>query len=387
MDRINDIELINGDVAIIFDNDEFKALKSNKYNFLFNKKDGFFVRWGKGEYTNLVKGFSITELSIYRVWCDIWGEKFNFYEFITDLSTDGDEMISIPEIVDIEITTKPCSNICSFCYKKNIGVGNNMVLETFKKIIDKIPFVTQIAFGITDIDANPDMWDIFNYTRKMGIVPNVTINCKKMNSDIYDKLSNTMGAVACSYYDEDECFNSVYELTRRGMKQVNIHHMIHSENFDETLELLNKTKTDSRLKNLNAVVLLSLKKVGLAENKYDILSQEKFKELTIYALENNIKIGYDSCGSIKFLNSIKSISKYDNLSIYVDKCESSVYSMYINTDGYFSPCSFVNFKNKISVTECNNFFEDIWYNDDIVKFRNKVIYSRNNNISCSVYRI
>lgn len=46
MDRINDIELINGDVAIIFDNDEFKALKSNKYNFLFNKKDGFFVRWG-----------------------------------------------------------------------------------------------------------------------------------------------------------------------------------------------------------------------------------------------------------------------------------------------------------------------------------------------------
>lgn len=43
MDRINDIELINGDVAIIFDNDEFKALKSNKYNFLFNKKDGFLL--------------------------------------------------------------------------------------------------------------------------------------------------------------------------------------------------------------------------------------------------------------------------------------------------------------------------------------------------------
>ena len=46
MVKINYIHLLNGDIATIFDTEEFKALKSEKYNFLFEKKTGFFVRWG-----------------------------------------------------------------------------------------------------------------------------------------------------------------------------------------------------------------------------------------------------------------------------------------------------------------------------------------------------
>lgn len=396
MDRINDIELINGDVAIIFDNDEFKALKSNKYNFLFNKKDGFFVRWGKGDYTNLVKGFSITELSIYRVWCDIWGEKFNFYEFITDLSTDGDEMISIPEIVDIEIDTV-CRQGCSFCYKSNTVNGEYMTLETYKTILSKLPLsITQVAFGITDINSNPDMWDIFEYTRSMGIIPNVTINGSNMSSDMYDKLSNIMGAVAVSVgpsYDKDNSYNTINELSNRGMKQINIHNMICLENFDYTIQIIKDCKEDERLKKLNSLVFLSLKSKGRAVNIYHPLSQEYFNKICKLSLNGNISIGFDSCSSHKFFKYLETdtliSTEYKNiLKQCVEPCESSCYSAYIDVKGIFYPCSFtpntVNWKDGLDVLNCNNFIDDIWNNKKTVEFRTKLIKC---NRECILYKI
>ena len=41
--KTHELELINGEIALINDNNEYKALKSTDYNFLFNKKTGFFV--------------------------------------------------------------------------------------------------------------------------------------------------------------------------------------------------------------------------------------------------------------------------------------------------------------------------------------------------------
>lgn len=388
MKKITYIKLINDEIATIIDTDNYKALKSEDYNFLFIKKSGFFMRWGKGDYTK-EKSFSKSDIELFIIWTKIWKEKFNIYEFAADLKTDGSEINTLPEIADIEISSVLCSRVCNFCYKKNDSNGSNMTLDTFKKIFSKLPSsITQIAAGITDIDSNPDMWDIFEYIRSNGVIPNVTINCNKMTSNLYDRLSKTMGAVACSYYNEDQCFDSVKELTNRGMTQVNIHHMIHSGNFDETMELLKKSKTDKRLEKLNAIVLLSLKKVGLAKSRYDILPQDKFTELTLFALENNINIGYDSCGSTKFLISLKDNDKYKYMETFVDQCESTIYSMYINEKGYFSPCSFVDQKeNGLHILECNDFLTDIWYNEKINKFRKKVIECRNCNVGCSVYNI
>ena len=44
------------------------------------------------------------------------------------------------------------------------------------------------------------------------------------------------------------------------------------------------------------IVLLSLKPKGRAINRFHKLPQEKFNELVNFALENNIGIGFDSCG-------------------------------------------------------------------------------------------
>jgi len=33
----------------VLENDKYKTLSSERYNFVFNKKTGFFARWGRTE--------------------------------------------------------------------------------------------------------------------------------------------------------------------------------------------------------------------------------------------------------------------------------------------------------------------------------------------------
>lgn len=353
MKKIN-ITLVNGDKAVIVEDKKVKILKSENYNFLFDKKSGFFCRWGKNK------------------------------------DDDGDPLIFLPEIADIEISTS-CRQGCAFCYKDNKIEGENMSFDTFKKIFKKItniPTIGQIAFGITDIDANPDMWDIFDYTRSHDVVPNVTINGSRMTPDLYDRLAKTMGAVAVSVYNKNDSYNAIKELTDRGMKQVNIHAIIHSDNYDFVKSILRDRLTDSRLKNLNAVVMLSIKPKGRAKENYKSLCQEKYAELVTFALDNNIGIGADSCGCFKFYNAIKDNERYKNLDKFLEPCESTLTSLYINTLGIFTPCSFAeDIHEGLSVLKCEDFIKEIWWNEKTNKFREGVIACRNCSKNCSIYDI
>ena len=130
--------------AQLFDSKTAKVLRSPHYNYVYKKGPGTFARWGG----TLEEDPAYSHLG--------------------------------PEIADIEISTV-CNGVgngpCKFCYKSNTGKGENMSLELFKKVFSKFPPVlTQIAFGIGDIDANPDLWNIMRHCRENGIVPNITIN-------------------------------------------------------------------------------------------------------------------------------------------------------------------------------------------------------------------
>ena len=133
------------------------------YNYDFNKKNGKFARWGKT------------------------------FKDDPPYSPYGNE------ILDIEISTI-CHGIngkpCKHCYKSNTGVGKNMSLETYQTIIKKMPkynhefFLTQVALGLGDVDANPDLIPILEFTRSLGIIPNLTINGDRMTSKLYDQLAS-----------------------------------------------------------------------------------------------------------------------------------------------------------------------------------------------------
>jgi MoaA/NifB/PqqE/SkfB family radical SAM enzyme len=405
MEKIYNIQLFDSSNAIIKDNIEYKVLKSEKYNFIFNKKNGFFVRWGKGKYDKNVK-FNKQELDLYVLWSNIWDEKIVPKQFLCDIKTDGDLSLGLPEIADIEISTS-CHGVkgigpCRFCYKSNLPTGDgNMTIQIFKKLLAKLPpTVGQIAFGITDIDANPDMWDIFEYTKSNGIVPNVTINGDRMTPELFDKLSTTMGAVAVSLYDKDLTYNAVKELTDRGMEQVNIHFMIAEQTFDNAIQLLKDYKTDKRLKRLNAIVFLSLKPKGRAiQSEYTRLNDDKFKELIDFAFENDVPIGFDSCSQPKFIKSIKNRKNFKELEKYAESCESSIYSLYINSgengDPKFYPCSFsekvkddnIDWEKGISILDCDDFIKDIWFSYRVRQFANITFDNKTKGIACPMYNI
>lgn len=343
-------------------------VRSENYNYNFEKATGHFMRWGK-------------------------------------TLNDDPVMAPWPEILDIEVEER-CNGVpnssgiespCSFCYKANTLKGRTMSFSTFKtifdktKINDKSSFLTQIAFG-ADAGAkyNTELFDMMQYARDNGVIPNITV--ANIDDDIADKLANVCGAVAVSRYEnKDICYNTIKKLTDRGMTQINIHAMLSAETFNRVKETLEDYLTDDRLKKLNAIVILSLKKRGRGD-RYNKATQEQFQELVDFAMTHQIPIGFDSCSAGKFEESIRKYPNYKNLMVHTEPCESTLFSQYINVEGKFYSCSFCenapSFPEGLNVVECSDFTKDIWFNPKTVEWRNNLLNVRKaGSLSCPVYEV
>ena len=353
--------------ATIRQNKEFKILRSEGYNYNFNKLTGMFARWGK------------------------------------TVDEDPDFSPVGPEIVDMEISTI-CSGVegvgvCKFCYKSNTPNGQNMSFETFKKVFHNLPHTTtQCAFGVGNIEANTDIWRIFDYCREHGIIPNVTVNGEGITDAVADKLVSKCGAVACSIYDKNKSYDTVKKLTDRGLKQVNIHQVIHDANFEFVKEVIGDIKSDARLIKLNAIVFLSLKPKGRGKNAllFKPLSQEKFNELIGYAESQKVSYGMDSCTAGSYVKTIENHPDRKKIMQLVEGCESTKFSMYVNVEGKFFPCSFMegeivenggDWTEGLDMVDCVDFLRDVWYNEKTRQFREKCIKCTTNNGGCPHYII
>jgi MoaA/NifB/PqqE/SkfB family radical SAM enzyme len=355
-----EIKLVNGDKAVVIEDNKLKILSSENYNFLFSKHNGFFARWGKTQ------------------------------------DDDGDFELGLPEIADIEIA-EICEGVpgigpCAFCYKSNTGnKGENMSLDTFKTIFHKLPpTITQIAFGCGTLRKHPEMWDIFRYAKSNDVTPNLTIN-GDVDDQEFDNIAELCGACAVSIYDKNLSYDAIKKLTDRGMRQVNIHYMISQETYEKAFEIMKDIKSDPRLEKLNAIVFLSLKTKGRSKGRFHQLTQEQFANLTNYALDNSIPMGFDSCSAQKFVKAIEGHKNEAQMNQSAEPCESTLYSLYIDVKGDFYPCSFSpkteGWDKGISVLKCNDFLEDIWFNERTRNFSKGVIACRNCNKSCSIFEI
>lgn len=347
----------------IMDNKLHKVIKSENFNMIFNKENGFTATWGK-----------TTE-------------------------EDPDWCPAGPIILDMEVVAA-CRGVrdksgkrvpCAFCYKSNTPVGNYMNFETFKTILDKMPkTLTQIAFGVdAEANMNPDLFKMMEYSRESGIIPNLTV--ADIDDETADNIAKYAGACAVSYYptrDKNRCYDTIKKLTDRGMTQVNIHCMIASESYDSVFELLKDIKTDPRLAKLNALVLLSLKQKGRGE-KFNSLTQEQFKNIVDTCLKEKINFGFDSCGAGSFIRAIKNHKNFDNFLKMAEPCESTLFSSYINENGKFYPCSFAEEGEGLDVVNCKDFVKDIWHHESTKKFRDSLIGNKDENgcRACPLYSI
>ncbi len=350
------------DKFTVVENEKNKFLFSENANYAFDKETGYMESWGRTKKDDPVK-------------------------------------FPAPTILDLEVTTI-CLGIgspgvlCPFCYKANTPNGKNLSFEDFKKIFDKLPkSITQIAFGAdSQCKTNPDIWDMMLYAKDRGVIPNITV--AQLDKETACKLASICGAVAVSrYHDKDICYNSVKYLSDCGLDQVNIHYMIADQTYERALQTIRDAASDERLKGLNAIVFLSLKTKGRGEH-FTPLSQEKFNTLVALCDELGVSYGFDSCSSIKYFKSL-SAEDYQKYSGYVQPCESTLESSYINVDGEFFPCSFTEgtqgWETGISVLNCNDFVEDVWNNPRTEEFRKKLMETACGNKfscrECPIYRI
>jgi len=331
-----------------------RIYNSKDYKWTFNTETGLFNRWGEG-----VK--------------------------------DDPQFSPIgPEILDIEVSTI-CHQGCKFCYKGNTPVGKNMSFETFKNIFDKIKGnLTQVAFGIGDLTANPELNMMMAYCRDNNVIPNITINGFNLTDDWVNYLSTMCGAVSVSNYDTDVCYSAVKRLTDAGLKQTNIHQLLSEETLKDCLVVAGDILSDPRLAKLNAIVFLSLKQKGRGV-KYNPISYREFSDFVDIVLKSGINFGFDSCAATKFLRYISDHPKYRQMKRYIEPCESALFSSYINVDGLFFPCSFTEgyeeflFKHiGLDVVNCKDFIKDIWEHSQTLQWRQRLLnYGRN----CPIYRI
>ena len=357
---------------VIIETSTKKMLRSPEYNYNMDKRTGYFERWGATEAHNPFKSF--------------FG----------------------PEIADIEITTickGPGGKLCPFCYKGNTNTGHNMTFEEFKTIFHKIPrTLTQIAFGA---DAggitNPDLFKMMEYCRNNDynkVTPNITV--ADITDEIADKLAELAGAVAVSFYKhagKDFCYDSIKKLTDRGMKQINMHYPLMEETYHYIDELIHDIKTDERLKGLNAVVFLSLKTKNRGE-KYLQCTQEQFTEVIEKCFVNEIPHGCDSCSAIKYYKAIEMRPDYEIIKGFVEPCESTKFSLYINEKGKVFPCSFMentkgfwdqesgyDMLNDEFISNPNDFLMKIWNSDRFTEFAMKTEMCNTCGEGCQYYVI
>lgn len=345
---------INNVLHALCDTPDKKSVRSASYNYDFDKRTGHFARWG------------------------------------ATLDDDPTFAPTGPEILDIEISVDGCPNGCNFCYKGNTPKpATNMSFETFKTIIDKFSkTLTQVAFGITGIQTNPDFLKMMQYCREIGIIPNFTLSGIDLTDELADECAKVIGAVAVSAYktDKEVCYDTVKKFLDRGIQQTNIHLMVSQETLSFVYEVLQDRLTDPRLLKMNAIVFLGVKPKGRAKEGYQPLTMKQYQDLIQHCFAEKIPIGFDSCSAPKFEAAIRdetcdlSPERKKQLITCSESCESSVFSSYINVHGEYYHCSFSEGEcdwRPVDVLKADNFL-DVWYSDEAVRFRTALLASEIN---------
>lgn len=319
-----------------------KSLDSEAYHFVYDMDTGHFMRWGR---------------------------------------TFEDKVLSSPfgpEIVDMEVSTR-CHGLhgipCHFCYKRNGVDGVNMSLRTFKEIFAKLPpVVTQIAFGVGDIDANPYLIEMFVHCRRNDVVPNITVNGARLTDRYVQALAILCGGISVSRYsDVQVCYDAVRRLQQAGAKQVSIHQLLSAETF-EACEQVVQDVIDGVVDPF-AIVFLAVKPVGRGSVYHPLVDEQRFMALMSKCVEHGVRFGTDSCYApqmLKCFNMLRCRMGVELSNEVMEPCESTLFSLYIDVNGIAKPCSFCGSWG-VSVLEAKDFLMDVWMHPLLVEFREQLL--------------
>jgi len=235
------------------------------------------------------------------------------------------------------------------------------------------PQLMQVALGIGDIDANPDLYNIMSFCREHNVIPNLTINGARLTDEHVNNLAKLAGAVAVSHYSDNVCFNAIERLVKAGLKQVNIHQLLAEETYEDCISLLDKVKQDPRLAGLGAVVFLRLKPKGNRNQFHMITDTNKIRILTQKAMDLGVRFGADSCSAPALFRAIGHQVSIES----IEPCESTLFSIYVDVNGKLYPCSFCagepGWEDGIDLLQTDNFLRDVWFGERLTQWRHQLL--------------
>jgi hypothetical protein len=211
----------------------------------------------------------------------------------------------------------------------------------------------------------------------------VTINgSDPVTDEQVARLVKTCGAMAVSvvWPNQENGFNLIRRLLDAGATQINIHFMLSTQTVEKAYEVCKAMKTDSRLKGMNAIVFLGLKPKNRGQS-FDVLPVADFIKLTNFCLENGVRFGFDSCSAPRFDKSVResttlSPEMKQSLNQCSERCESGLFSAYVDCAGVYWHCSFGEGRDDaagIDVKAVKNFTKEVWLSQPMVDWRKKLL--------------
>lgn len=200
-------------------------------------------------------------------------------------------LLTAPTEVHFAITNK-CSVKCSHCYMGSGDIEDNEYdTKNFKKAIDVLSEmnVFHIAMGGGEALEREDLFEVAEYTREKGLVPNLTTSGSIMNDELAKKLK-IFGQVNLSIdglYDDYNIFRKSkvefdaidrsIDILIRNKIPTGINCVVGKRNYDHIPEIFEYASK----KGLNEIEFLRFKPLGRGIERYN-------SERTTY--EQNIKL-------------------------------------------------------------------------------------------------
>lgn len=261
--------------------------------------------------------------------------------------------LSAPLEVHFSVTNQ-CSAGCKSCYMDSGEKEKEELSSTdFKKAIDLLSEmnVFHIALGGGEAFEREDFFEIVEYARQKGLVPNLTTNGYLITSELAEKC-RIFGQVNVSLDGTGEAYNrtriaggfqkakvALENLKKAGVR-CGINCMVTNQNFSHLKDIF---KLANQLK-LEDIEFLRYKPSGRGKNEYrkmrltDEQNKNLFPALTSLSKKYKVKAKID-CSFIPMLCWHKPDREImEKFSVY--GCEAGNVLLGIRADGRFAGCSF-----------------------------------------------
>jgi radical SAM protein with 4Fe4S-binding SPASM domain len=289
----------------------------------------------------------------------------------------------LPHYLEIEPTTR-CNLNCVMCFRnsfiknKTMKIGD-MSFETFKKILDKLPFVEEIDIqGMGEPFLNKDFLKMVKYAKSKGIKTMTVTNATLIGHMAEDIVESGLDLIRISFYSTKP---EIYEKIMRNSK------------MDKVIENIKKLNEVKKIKN-SETPIIEIALAVMHDNMEDVVNfPELAKELGAKKIILGEIYGYkkpflaDNEKIKKLLKEFEKKCKNLNLKFSID-VPKKVYTYdkiclwpwvgtYITWEGEIKPCCTRPYYTDFSFGNIlKENFEDIWYSDKYIEFR-KSLKSKN----------